>query len=476
MNFLTLYFPVFLTVAVLCYYICPKKFQNIVLLTANYVFYLWGNPALGLFLVLGTLVGYWCARRMEAGPRKRLWLAVCMLYCFGMLFVFKYLDFVCQSFLRLTGHGGIFSLDLALPIGISFYSFSLVGYGFDVYRGAMPAEKNLLRFAAFVSFFPSVLSGPINRARDLLPQLSAGREFEWEGFKGGLWRFLCGAAKKLVVASTLAGIIDPVYAAPAAYGGGVWLMTAILYSLYIYIDFSAYSDMAIGTAQMLNLRLTENFRAPYLSRTIQEFWKKWHISLTSWFREYLYFPLGGNRRGPWRTRLNVLIVFAVSGLWHGAGLTFLFWGLLNGLYQIAGGLTLPARRQLRKRLGIRENAWYAAAFQILFTFALATAAWVFFRAESLEQALFIVKRILLILRDGFGPVQGWIPERTLWVLVPGLALCFAGDLLIARGKSLRIERTAFLFWICAAALMAATLLFGQYGPGFQAQDFVYFKF
>ena len=272
MNFLTLTFFLFFAAALVCCYRCPKKIQNIALLAANYVFYLWGNPSLGIFLVLGALAGYLCGRMVERSRHRRLWLVLIMAYCFGTLFTFKYLDFVCRTVLDLAGIGtGSFHLGLALPVGISFYSLSLVGYVFDVYRGKLRAERNLLRFAAFASFFPSLLSGPINRARDLLPQLSQTRRFELEPFKEGLWRFLKGAAKKLIPASLLAGAVDSVYAEPQNFGSGMWLITVLLYSLYIYLDFSAYSDMAIGAAKMLNIRLMENFRAPYLARTVKEF-------------------------------------------------------------------------------------------------------------------------------------------------------------------------------------------------------------
>lgn len=477
MNFLTLTFLVFFAAALICYYGCPKRIQNIALLAANYVFYMWANPSLGIFLVLGTLVGYLCGRMAERGGRGKLWLGLTMAYCFGALFAFKYLDFVCRTALDLVGIGaGSFHTGLALPVGISFYSFSLVGYVFDVYRGKLRSERNLLRFAAFSSFFPSILSGPINRARDLLPQLSGERRFELEPFKEGLWRFLKGTAKKLVPAGLLAGAIDSVYSAPYDFGSGMWLITAILYSIYIYIDFSAYSDMAIGAAEMLNIRLMENFRAPYLARTVKEFWKRWHISLTSWFREYLYFPLGGSRGGQVRTWLNVLVVFAVSGIWHGAGFPFLIWGLLNGCYQVAGSLTAPFRQRLRARLHIPENAWYTAAFQMLFTFMLITAAWIFFRSESLDQAVFIIKRILLLFRDGFGPTAEILSPRALAVLILALALCLAEDIRIQKERACTLARTSFRFWIGVALLASATLIFGQYGEGFNAQDFIYFQF
>lgn len=477
MNFLTLTFLVFFSAAVFLYYILPKKTQNAVLLCANCVFYLWAGPALGVWLLGAVLLSFFCALAMERGAHRRLWLTLGVLALFGTLFVFKYLDFAALTVSVLLRRPAPAALGLSLPIGISFYSFTLAGYLFDVYRNKCGAERNFLRFAAFATLFPSVLSGPINRARELLPQLAQARRFDPEGFKAGLWRFLCGAGEKLVLANLLFDIIEPAYASPQSYSGAVWVMEACLYSLYIYVDFSAYSDMALGAAQMLGLALTENFRAPYLSRTVKGFWKKWHISLTSWFREYLYFPLGGSRRGRVRTWVNILIVFAVSGLWHGAGLTFLIWGLLNGLYQVAGEWTLPVRRRLRGALHIPEDAWFLAALQGLVTFGLITISWIFFRAGSLEQAAQIFGQIL---RNAPGDPELaaglWPGKRRIAVLALSLALVGVKDGFAVRGRAFPIERTTFRFWTAAALLASAVLLFGRYGPGFQGQDFVYFDF
>lgn len=478
MNFLTLQFLWFFAVCLLLYYALPGKTQNALLLAANCLFYLWAGPSAGMWLLLAVSVSFFCALAMVRGTHRQLWLSAGILALFGSLFLFKYLNFFCRAFSLLAGRPAPSPFELCLPIGVSFYSFTLAGYLFDVYGGKCGAERNFLRFAAFASFFPSLLSGPINRARELLPQLVRPRRFSLEGFKEGFWRFLCGAGKKLVPAALLAEIIDPAYAAPSEFSSGAWIVVACACSLYIYVDFSAYSDMAAGTAKMLGLELMENFRAPYLSRSVKEFWKKWHISLTSWFREYLYFPLGGSRKGELRTRLNILIVFAVSGIWHGAAFTFLVWGLLNGLFQTAGEWTMPLRRRLRAALYIPENAWYVAAFQGVFTFGLITAAWIFFRSRSLDQALFIVKRILLVFRDRPGNIMAVLPAIPLKgiVLSVCLALIIAEDVSIARGKVFPIAQTSFRFWITAALLAAAVLVFGQYGPGFQSQDFIYFQF
>lgn len=475
MDFLSLTFLAFFSVTLLLYYLLPKKAQNLLLLGANCVFYLWAGPAAGACLLGAVLLCWACALAMERRGPRRLWLCVGVVSLFAALFLFRYLDPAARALFALLGRAEPSPFQRFLPLGISFYSLFLAGYLFDVYRGKCGAERSLVRFAACAAFFPSVLGGPINRARALLPQLRRTRRFRLEGFKAGLWRFLCGMAKKLVLANILAEFIDPAYAAPWDYGGGAWLLVVCANSLYLYADLSAYSDLAVGAAKMLGLTLPENFRAPYLSRSVMDFWKKWHISLTSWFREYLYFPLGGNRKGTLRTCLNILVVSAAGGLWHGAGSTFLLWGLLNGLYLAAGTWTLPARRRLRAALRIPEDAWYVAAFQGLFTFGLISVSWSFFRAGSVHDALFILKRILLIVRDGLGPVYLPFPVLKQAVLLLSLALVLLEDVLIARGTPFCLQRTSLRFWTAAALLAAAAFLFGLYGPGFRAPDFTYFN-
>jgi len=464
MNFLTLTFLIFFPVTLLCRWLLPRLWQPVLLLLANAVFTLWAGPVPGLFLAAGILVSWGCGFGAARGKHRRLFPALTLVWCFGQLFVFKYLE-------PITGTGP----GLAMPLGISFYSFTLVGYVLDVYRGKLAPERNLLRFAVFGSFFPSLLSGPINRAGDLLPQLRERGSFDSAAFKEGLWRFLTGAAKKLVVADLLGAVVDAVYADPLAFGGGMWLVTAALYSLQIFVDFSAYSDMAVGTARMLGVRLTENFRAPYLSRDVKTFWKRWHTSLTGWFRDYLYVPLGGSRRGTARTYLNVLIVFAVSGIWHGAGWAFLCWGLLNGLFQVIGGLTLPLRQRLRRALRIGEENRALLLWRGFLTFCLITVTWVFFRAASLPEALFALERIARIPLDGFGPLSALPGKRELLVGAAGLVCVLIGDIRIRRGTA-GAPKGTWRYWLLCALVVAAALLLGRYGPGFDAKDFVYFRF
>ena len=482
MLFTSLQFAAFFALTLLLFYAAPAKGQRLVLLCANYVFYMWVKPVFGLLLLLGTLVTYLAARLTDvrALGLRRTWTAlgaVCML---GQLALFKYADFF------LSGLGFLFrwdntpALGLLLPIGISFYSFAAAGYLFDVHRGKLAAERNFLTFAVFLSFFPSILSGPIPRARELLPQLRQHRTPDFPAMRQGLMRFVRGAAKKLVVSDALAVVVNTAYAAPESFTGGQWLFAVCIYSLYIYLDFSAYTDMAVGAGKTLGYTLPENFRAPYCARTVQDFWRRWHISLTSWFREYLFFPLGGSRCGRARTYLNILIVFAVSGLWHGAAVTFVVWGVLNGVYQLAGQYTAPARNRIRSRLGIREDALWLQLWQTAAVFALMTAAWIFFRAADMDQAVFIIKRILLIVRDGFGDqslLAMGLSTRQMLVTAVFLLLCLAEDLRIHKGKALPcFENRPFLYCLTLAVLLAVIALFGAYGADFNQNEFVYFQF
>lgn len=397
MSFLSVYFLAFWAVFALLYFAAPRRLQTYLLLAGNLVFYMWTNPANGALLMFGITVGYFCARAMEKRRHAKCFLVLGQLASLGVLVVFKYADF-------LFGCVGLPAVGLAelQPIGISFYTFAMSAYLFDVYRGKLDAERDYVTFAAFVSFFPAILSGPICQARSLLPQLRQAHRPNAENAKAGILRFVLGWFKKMVLADGVGLLINAVYVKPDAFGGGMWLLAVAAYSFQIYWDFSAYSDMAIGIGRFLGFRMTENFDLPYFSTSVKEFWKKWHISLTSWFREYLYFPLGGSRVSKARCCCNILIVFAVSGLWHGAATTFLVWGLLNGLYQVIGQLSLTLRERLYGALHLRRDAPAARLWQTLLTFALISVAWIFFRAPSLEQALWILRHILLIFRDGPG--------------------------------------------------------------------------
>ena len=482
MSYTSLSFPVFIAAFFLLYYLLPKKYQKWVLLAGNYVFYMWWRPAFGALILAGTLISYWAALAYSKGAlgRKKLWITLGVCYNLGVLFVFKYLDFFCSTFARVLGLNYGHELTLLLPVGISFFTFSAAGYLFDVCKGKIEAEKNFLDFSVFVSFFPTIMAGPIGYARNFLPQLDGTKAFDLARVKRGILRFAWGMVKKMVVADTIAVIVNTVYADAANFSNGLVLLAAAAYSMQIYFNFSAYSDMAIGTAQALGFSVMENFDAPYLVASVKDFWKKWHISLTSWLREYIYFPLGGSRCKKWRTYFNVMVVFAVSGLWHGAAFSFVVWGLLNGAYQVIGEITLPARKKLRAALRVRESSRVLWLWRCAVTFALVTIAWVFFRAGSVAQGLYLVKRILTILTDGFGGFAlgtlGLLKRQAI-LLALYTAVFVAADIFQAARKSLpALEETDFAYWGVILVLALSVVFFGVYGRGFNPQDFVYFKF
>ncbi len=368
--------------AALCtlYYLVPKRFQNALLLLASYGFYMWAGPQYGLVLLLTTAVTYggtlWMDRQHNQARRKAVLggLAVADL---GVLVAFKYFNFFADL---LTSAGvAIPRLSLVMTAGLSFYTFQLVGYCIDVYRREVPAERNAIDFALFISFFPQILSGPIGRAGELLPQYKRARTVEYDNLRDGTLRFLLGAFKKLVVADGLARYVDATYANLHNSGGLTVAITIVLYALQIYFDFSGYTDMALGVAQCMGIKLRENFFVPYAGATLGEFWTRWHMSLSTWFRDYLYISLGGNRRGFARKLLNTLLVFVVSGLWHGAALTFVVWGLWHGVFRLIEEIVLKLRGQ--KKPSFRSK--FARFCGIVVTDCIVFLGWVWFRADYL---------------------------------------------------------------------------------------------
>ncbi|MFP6885468.1 MAG: MBOAT family O-acyltransferase [Roseibacillus sp.] len=362
------------------------------LLLASYVFYGWWNPYyLGLILY-STALDFLVVRMMDRpNTRRRLWLWISIINNLSLLFFFKYAGFFISN---LNGLLGLnlpqpenlmpFGLEYLLPVGISFYTFQSMSYTIDFYRGEIEREKSFVRFATFVSFFPQLVAGPIERARNLLPQFLRAPKVTREDFADGLSLFVLGLFKKLALANYLALYVERVYGAPGDFGGGALALATFAFAWQIYFDFSGYTDMARGVARMMGFRLMLNFNNPYLAVSLGDFWSRWHISLSTWFRDYLYIPLGGNRRGVKRVCLNLLATFIISGLWHGAAWTFLVWGSLHGL-------GLVATRQLERSSWFRDRL--PRFVKQIGVFLFVCFAWVFFRAESMGDAGLIISRI-----------------------------------------------------------------------------------
>lgn len=392
MSFTMPVFFVFLPVVLVLYRLMPEKYRWILLLSSSYLFYSWHNVWLLALILATTLVSYFSAIAIEETQTKkgrRLAVVLSAAVCLGILIVFKYLDFAISSVLplfRLLGiKSSFYGFHLLLPMGISFYVFQTLSYTFDVYRGKAAAERHPGYYALFVVFFPQLVAGPIERPRDLLPQLKTPGKTCPDDIYKALSLFVRGYAKKLLVADSLAVFVDSAYDHVASSKGAALFVGIILFAVQIYCDFSGYSDIARGCAGFMGIRLTENFRRPYAASSIRDFWHRWHISLTGWFTDYLYIPLGGSRRGRLLTCRNILITFLVSGLWHGANWTFVFWGGIHGIYLVLESLLFRRKTGNEKKI--------STAVRRALTFLAVCFAWIFFRCATLEDAFTAVRLI-----------------------------------------------------------------------------------
>ena len=398
MLFNSIKFLVFLPIVFAFYWLLHKqlRWQNAFVVAASYLFYGWWDWRFLMLIAFTTLCSYGSGLAIgnkqnnpsAKGPSPKFYLWANIVLNLLILGLFKYYDFFAQSFANafLGGNADRILLHLVLPVGISFYTFQALSYSIDVYRGNMKPTRDIVAFFAYVSFFPQLVAGPIERATSLLPQFEQSRKFDYATAVDGLRQMLWGFFKKMVVADSCAIYVDIIFEHPDWFNGSSLLLAALLFTIQIYGDFSGYSDIAIGCAKLFGIRLRRNFNVPYFSRDIAEFWRRWHISLTTWFRDYIYIPMGGSRVSKWRVLLNTLVIFLVSGLWHGANWTFVAWGAYHALlflplillgknrkYRnvVAEGRTLPSLRELG---------------QMLLTFLLAMMGWILFRADSIEQA------------------------------------------------------------------------------------------
>ncbi len=407
MLFNSVSFLIFLPIVFLLHWILPHKLRWIVLLAASLFFYMYWNWKL-VYLILFTIcISYICGllteRFRSSTAAKRLILTVTLLSCIGVLLFFKYFNFMFETFNDVSaalggeGIGGSFSI--MLPVGISFYTFQTLSYVIDVYRGNVKAERHFGYYALFVTFFPQLVAGPIERPQDLLPQLKEKKNFLDGDRKctvelySALKIMMIGFFKKIAVADIIGIAVNEVYGEMAGANGLTVLLATLLFSVQIFCDFSGYCDIAVGAAMLLGVRLSENFKQPYSAKSIKEFWNRWHITLSSWLRDYIYFPLGGSRVKKLRWCLNILIVFFISGLWHGANYTFIVWGLLHAVFQIIGSFTLKMRNWFWRKLNIDPSGKTVSALRIFACFLLVSFAWIFFRADSISDAWTAITKI-----------------------------------------------------------------------------------
>ena len=479
MLFTSLGFAVFLPIVFLLYWLLPHRVRWVFLLAASLWFYSGWSAAFLLTLGYAVLVSYGAGLWLEhmrpgRGKKALLALAVCLSLC--PLLVFKYLGFFSRTLAAGLSLLAIpvqpLTLRLLQPVGISFYTFQTVGYEIDVYRGRVKAERHLGFYALFVAFFPQLVSGPIGRADKLLPQLRAERRFDYAAASYGLRRMVWGFFKKMVIADHLAAYVNAVYGDLSACGGMALLLAAALFSVEIYCDFSGYSDIALGCGKLLGVDLAENFQCPYLSGSLRQFWARWHISLSTWFRDYVYIPLGGSRVSPARHDLNLMATFLLSGLWHGADWSFVVWGGMHGLARVGEDRLGLARRESRS--GVLR------ALRVLGVFVFTSAAWVFFRADTLHDACFVLGHMFrglsspgVYLREGAAFFSAHLAVSKK-ILAAALALLAAYDWASLRTDVLLwLDRQRWWLRYGAYLLVGLTTLLCHYHGDV---SFIYFQF
>jgi D-alanyl-lipoteichoic acid acyltransferase DltB (MBOAT superfamily) len=477
MLFNSVEFLIFLPIVFGLYWFLLKKIhtQNILILLASYVFYGWWDWRFLSLILLSTLVDYTVGvnlgKTSEENKRKRLlWISV--LFNLGLLGTFKYFNFFIDNWISLWNSLGIemnrVSINVILPVGISFYTFQTLSYTLDIYKKQLTPTRNFFAFASFVAFFPQLVAGPIERASNLLPQFFKVRKFTYTKAADGLRQILWGLFKKVVIADNCAEYVNIIFADYHDYSGSTLVLGAVLFAFQIYGDFSGYSDIAIGVARLFGFELKQNFAFPYFSRDISEFWRRWHISLSTWFRDYLYIPLGGSRVNNAKKLRNIFIIFVVSGFWHGANWTFIVWGALNALFFLPLIFLEKNRVHLNVVAENRLLPTLKESLQILFTFTITTFAWIFFRAENIHHAMDFISTI-------FSTSIFTIPEFNL-VEITVLLFFFLVVEWIGRKEQYAIEKCLIrihysLRWSFYLILLVMIFTFGK-----DANEFIYFQF
>ncbi|MBC7891006.1 MAG: MBOAT family protein [Sphingobacteriaceae bacterium] len=475
MIFNSLEFLVFISLFLPTYFLLQGRSRLWLCLSASYLFYGWWDwrflGLIGLTTVMDYTLGILMARFKNETDRKRLiYFSVAANLTF--LGFFKYFNFFADSFRDLVQTFGFqpspITLEIILPIGISFYTFQSMSYTIDIYRREIEPERDFIRFAAFVSLFPQLVAGPIVRAKDFLPQFRTEKTWDWDRFMSGLTRIMWGFFKKVVIADSLAPFVEQCFSIPTSLNSMHVLIGVIFYSFQIYCDFSGYSDIAIGLARIMGFTFIENFRTPYFSRSFTEFWTRWHISLSSWLRDYLYIPLGGNRGGNLKTYRNLMLTMLVGGLWHGANWTFLFWGFLHGSYQVVQRFAQPSARRLYQAL--RVPVVLGRGFDMLLVYGLTCFAWIFFRSPTFAAAEQVIRSVVSFENFNWGSVSNKFIAIKGFLLIASLLAVEASNFrvhyaeLLLRRPALRLAAYACILWIIA--------LMGTFG----SNSFIYFQF
>ena len=481
MLFNTLEYLLFLPLVALLHFALPHRFRWALLLLASYFFYAYWRADFLLLVLASTVIDYLIARRMNGlllQQKRKPWLYASLLFNLGLLISFKYLGFFNESLHEaMVSIGWDYQkpvLDLILPVGISFYTFQTLSYTIDVYKGRRKAERHFGYFSLYVSFFPQLVAGPIERSDKLLPQLQKARSFKmdqaFEGFRLILW----GLFKKILIADTLSIFVGEVYGDLDAFGGNMYALASAAFMIQIYADFSGYSDMAIGSAKVLGIELSTNFNRPFFSRSVAEVWRRWHITLYDWLRDYVYIPMGGNRVSKWRWRLNVMIVFVAIGVWHGAAWGFFWFGCFHALMVLFSDASKQPRNLIRKRIGIDRLPVLAKLWDMGLTFVLWTLAVIVFRADSMAEAWQVYSNLLSgggLLRYQY--VLQDFTETHFWVLVCSLTVLFLSEWINRDPRlpfgSIRLRPVR---WALYLGLLFAMLIFEPR----TREAFLYFQF
>lgn len=473
----------FITVTIL-YFIFPHKLRWLLLLISSYIFYMAWRPELIILIVFSTFINYFISLLIYNSSNKnkrKKYLYISLIINFGLLFIFKYTNFIGGTLTEILNFAGINykvkNFDIILPMGISFYTFQAASYTIDVYKKRIKPIKHYGIFSLFITFFPQLVAGPIERSENLLPQFYEKHKFNSERILQGLKLMLLGFFKKIVIADRASTAVNTIFNNPQTHSGLYFIFATLLFTFQIYCDFSGYSDIAKGSAKVLGFRLMENFNKPYLSKSIKEFWKRWHISLSSWFMDYVYIPLGGNRCGNIIKCRNVFITFLVSGLWHGANWTFVIWGGLHGIYQVIGIITYKFRSFLKG-----ENNFILKFFSILITFILTAFAWIFFRANTINDAFYIISNL-------FTDISKWTSHQYIYEVITSTGLnimeiivvCTAilflmASEIISGKKSVfeYFEKKLYLIRLFYYILIAVFII--SAGVYYNAGEFIYFQF
>ena len=490
MLFNSLQFLIFFPAVTTLYFILPHRFRWFLLLIASCIFYMAFIPAYILILLVTIVVDYIAGILIEKsqGKKRKLYLLISIVANIGFLAFFKYYNFASTNLTELAQflhwNYSVPVLSIILPIGLSFHTFQAMSYTIEVYRGKQVAERHFGIYALYVLFYPQLVAGPIERPQNLLHQFREEHSFDYRRVTDGLKLMLWGLFKKVVIADRAAVFVDTVFNSPGDFQGVSFIIAAALFSFQIYCDFSGYSDIAIGAAQVMGFKLMDNFNRPYFSKSIAEFWKRWHISLSTWFKDYLYIPLGGNRVGKPRWYFNLFFVFLLSGLWHGANWTFLIWGALHGLFMVISAITAPARAHLVNFLTLERWPLFYKALRILFTFSLVSFAWIFFRAPTISSAWYIVSHLFSGLGDTFRHLGDagyrahtiFLDQSVLRVLITiGAILFMEGIHFLQRHGSIRhmfAAKPLVFRWAVYCLLLWSLFFFGKFGE----KQFIYFVF